>query len=170
MKKIQLASYFIFFLFIQTLMADLNVNTAQSLFTGDSVSAYENSSDIFVSRQVGGTWFAAVPIGSPSLFPTLPRTAINDADDMVVVWIGYDPSFVPSVYGSYYNGTTWVTTLLSDPTQEYVLGNHQVRIANNGAIVITWASYIFLTGTNEARGIYTTFGPTITWPAAITLP
>lgn len=176
MNKIKLASYLCFTLLAQSLMGDLNLNTTQSSTTGNSVTAWENyipsGTNIFASTQILGVWSASVPLADPLTYPSAARTGINSADQIVVIWLGADTvTFTQSLFASVYDvllGTWSTPSLLSDPALEYVIGDHQVRIANNGTIVVTWAGYMFLTGTNEARAIYTTsYG---TWPAPVTIP
>ncbi len=173
MNKLKVAYYLVCFLFTQTLFGDLNVSTSQNTSNGDTISAYEDftslGSNILVSIQTAGTWTSATGIADPLTFPTLPQTAINSSGKMVVIWLGNDVlTFTQSLYGSVYVSGSWLTSLLSDPSSEYVIGNHQVKISDTGVVVVTWAAYLFSTGTNEARGIYaSTYG---TWAPIITLP
>jgi len=159
-------------LLAQNLSGDLHVNTSQSMVTGDSVTAWENfvgpGNNIFVSSQVAGVWSTSTGIGDPFTFPTSPHTAMNNLGDQVVIWLGYDLiSFTQSLYGSFYVSGSWVTSLISDPTLEYVIGNYQVKIADDGSTVVTWAGYMFSDGSNQARAIYApTYG---TWPAPFTI-
>ena len=157
MNKLKISIYFSMLFFAQTILADLNLNTSQNSSNGHSVTAWENyvgpGNDIFVSRQTGGTWNASVGVANPATYPSLARTAINTADQMVVIWMGYDTvTFYQSLYGSTYNSLTdtWTTQLISDPSVEYVIGDHQVRIAAGGEIVVTCAGYLYAGGTYEA--------------------
>lgn len=173
MKTIKFSIYSTFLLFTHFLMGDFHLRMSQNSLNGDTISAWEDftasGNNILASVQTGGTWVPAIAIANPATLPTLPFTAINNSGQMVVIWIGNDVStFIPSLYASTFASGSWTTVLLSDPLSEYVIGNHKVKIADNGAIVVNWVSYIFTSGTNEARGIYApTYG---TWPAPITLP
>jgi hypothetical protein len=177
MNKLKISVYFSMLFFAQTVLADLNVNTSINTSNGDSITAWENyvgpGNNIFVSRQVNGTWNAAVGIADPATYPSLARTAINTANQIVVIWMGYDTvTFSQSLFGSFYDGASWTAEqVISDPSIEYVIGDqHQVKVAADGTVVVTWIGYLYSGGTNEARGIYVPTGTFGTWTAPITIP
>lgn len=176
MNKIKLLITSLVLIPAQLLMGDLNLHTSQSSINGDSITAFENydilGPNIFASMQVSGVWLSAVPIANPLTYPIQPKTAINSLGEVIVIWIGNDiTTFNPSLYASVYSSGIWITTLLTVPVLEFVIGNHQVKLAENSSVVVTWASYMLLSNTNEARGIYSATYPSLgIWPAASTLP
>ncbi len=177
MKKLKFASLFCAFLYAQAVFGDLNVNTSMNTTSGDSVTAWENyvgpGNNIFVATQSGGVWVPSVGVANPATFPMLAQTGINTSGQSVVIWLATDPiSSNQAVYGSIFNGTSWVTTQVSDGANEYVLGNHQVKIANDGRIVITWAAFVFTTFTNEARAfnVPPPYGTSFTGITPVSIP
>jgi hypothetical protein len=173
MKRIKTAIFAAAMLCCTFLAADFNVNTSQNPTNGDTVTAWDTYTllgyDIMVSTQIGGTWNPAVPIANPLSNPTQPVTAINSSGQMAVIWQGFDTlSFNQALYGSFFNGFIWVTSQLSDPIDEYVIGNYQVKVADNGTVVATWSSYIYSSNSNEARGNYSSvYG---TWGSPMNIP
>lgn len=173
MKKLKIFTTAMLTMFCLHLSADLNLNTAQNKVNGDSITVYENFTptgyNIFASLQNSGTWLSSAPLADPLTSPTTPFAAINSTNQVAAIWLGYDLfTYNPSLYGSFYVSGTWVTSQISDPTQEYVTGNYQIKLADDGTSVVTWAGYQFGSGTNEARGsMSSTFG---VFGTAFTIP
>lgn len=171
MKILKLAICASFMLF-NSLSADLNIHTAQNRTNGDSLSVWENYTtfgyDIFASIQTAGSWSTST-VGDPNTSPFQPIAAINSSNQMAAIWQGFDTfTFTPALYGSFYSGAVWTTTQISDPSLEQLLGNYQIFISDTGTVLVTWSSYMFLTGTFEARSSYSsTYG---TWGTPTTIP
>lgn len=173
MKKLKLVTCLSLSLCTQALFGNMHLFTSQNNVTGESVSAWENygmmGNEIFANIHSSGTWGSSSNVSFPLTFPTYPRTAINESSQMVIVWLGNDlATFTQSLYGSFYISGTWTTSLLSDPLSEYVIGDHQVKIADDGSVLVTWSGYMFSSGQNEPRSIYApTYG---TWTSPVTIP
>lgn len=163
----------IFSLLALTVMSSLCAFTALDPITGDNITVWDDSTpsgiDVIAYADVGGVTTTST-LALSATYPKRPVAAINSSGQIAVIWSGTDPiTYIPSIYAAVYDPllNTWnASTLVSNPVTEFVTDDYQVKIANDGTVLITWTSYSLISSDVMMRyllaPIYGTFGAPIT--------